>query len=217
MSWEKEKVILIALCIALLCLMMFLLGVAFGTSTSISNEEFEKTILPVLSVVGSWVSGVGALGAVLAALWIAEKQRRGEKEDLKLAFDFVIIPGQLNAVLMVSAVSLGKRPSEINSIVIYSQNAAVQMYISRFLHGSSPIPINLGYGKKAIWLCEKGFEHHIGSYLKTYCNSKASNLKICVSTSTENFIFTPSQEMKKTLESFAKEAEYAPERTQENN
>lgn len=214
MSWEKEKLILTTLGIILLCLMLFLLGVAFGTSTN--SVEFEKTILPVLSAVGSWVSGVGALGAVLVALWIAEKQRRNEKEELKLAFDFVVTPGQSNAVLMVSAVSVGKRPSEINSIVIYSQGATAQMYITRFLHGSSPIPINLGYGKKAAWLCEEGFEHHIGSYLKSYCNSKASHLKICVSTTTENFIFIPSKEMKKTLESFAKEADPAPERMHEN-
>lgn len=214
MGWEKEKLILTAFGIILLCLMLFLLGVAFGTSTS--SAEFEKTILPVLSVVGSWVSGVGALGAVLVALWIAEKQRRSEKEELKLAFEFVVTSGQSNASLMISAVSVGKRPSEINSIVIYSQDATAQMYIARFLRGSSPIPISLGYGKKAIWLCEEGFEHQIGSYLKSYCDSKATHLKICVSTTTENFIFIPSKEMKRTLESFAKNTVPAPERVREN-
>ena len=196
--------------VLLLCLMLFLLGVAFGTSTS--NAEFKGSILPVLSVVGSWVSGIGALGAVLVALWISEKQRRSDKEHLELAFDFVVTQPYKNAVLMISAVSVGKRPSEINSIVIYSQGATAQMYIARFLPGSSAIPINLGYGKKAAWLCEEGFEHNIGSYLKTYCNSKASQLKICVSTTTVNFTLTPSEEMKKTLETFAKEAEPAPER-----
>jgi hypothetical protein len=214
MSWEKEKLFLTTLGILLLCLMLFLLGVAFGTSTS--NAEFKETILPVLSAVGSWVSGVGALGAVLVALWIAEKQRINDKESLKLAFDFVVTPEQSNAVLMISAVSVGKRPSEINSILIYSQGATTQMYITSYLHGSSQIPINLGYGKKAQWLCKEKFEHQIGSYLKTYCNSKASHLEICVSTTTENFIFIPSKEMKKTLESFAKETNPAPERMQEN-
>jgi hypothetical protein len=210
MSWEKEKLVLTALGVLLLCLMLFLLGVAFGTSTS--NAEFKESILPVLSVVGSWVSGIGALGAVLVALWISEKQKRSDKEHLELGFDFVVTQPYTNAVLMVSAVSTGKRPSEINSIAIYSQGATAQMYIARLLPGSSAIPINLGYGKKATWLCEEGFEHHIGSYLKTYCNSKASQLKICVSTTTENFTITPSKEMKKTLESFAKEAKPAPKR-----
>ena len=210
MNWEKEKLALTALGVLLLCLMMFLLGVAFGTSTS--NAEFKDSILPVLSVVGSWVSGIGALGAVLVALWISEQQKRSDKEYLELGFDFVVTQPYTNAVLMISAVSTGKRPSEINSIAIYSQGATAQMYIARLLPGSSVIPINLGYGKKATWLCEEGFEHHIGSYLKTYCNSKASQLKICVSTTTENFTINPSKEMKKTLESFAKEANPAPKR-----
>lgn len=214
MSWEKEKLILAALGVLLLCLMIFLLGVAFGTSTN--NLEFKETILPVLSVVGSWVSGIGALGAVLVALWIAEKQRRGDKENLKLAFDFVVTSAQSNAVLMVSAVSVGKRPSEINSIIIFDPKASAQLYIARFLPGSSSIPTNLGYGKKAAWLCEEGFERHIGSYLKSYCNGKASYLKICVSTTTENFMLTPSKEMMKTLESYAKQADPAPAHMQKD-
>lgn len=215
MSWEKEKLILTALGILLLCLMLFLLGVAVGTSTN--STEFKETILPVLSVVGAWVSGVGALGAVLVALWIAEKQRRNDKEKLEIAFDFVVTPEQTNAVLMISAVSVGKRPSEINSIVFFSQDATTQMYITRFLRGSSRIPTNLGYGKKAIWLCEEGFEHHIASYLKNYCNSNATNLKICISTTTENFIFNPSSAMKKTLEGYAEEVAPMPVGTQENH
>jgi len=214
MSWEKEKLVLAVVGVILLGMMLFLLGTAFGASTN--SSDFKEMLLPVLSVIGSWVSGIGALGAVLVALWIAEKQRKSDKESLKTAFEFVVIPSVTNAVLMISAVSVGKRPSEINSVVIYGQGATAQMYISRFLSGSSQIPTSLGYGKKAIYLCEEGFEYHVGSYLNTYCKGKANNLKVCISTTTENFILTPSAEMKTTLESFAKKSELAPERMQKN-
>lgn len=202
MKWEKQKVILSISGVVLLSLMIFLIGVAFGVSTS--GTEFKEMILPVLDVVGSWVSGVGALGAVVVALWLAEVQRKSDKEDLKVSLNFVLVPGVSNPVLMISAVSVGKRPSEVNSIVIYDENASSQMLVIRFLPGSSEIPINIGYGKKASWLCEEGFERHIGSYLKNYCNGTANNMKICISTTTENFIHSPSTEMKKTLESYSK-------------
>ncbi|BDZ73922.1 hypothetical protein GCM10025856_16410 [Methylophaga marina] len=214
MSWEKEKVILIVLGVILLGAMCFLLGTALGVS--IDRGNFTETLLPVLSVIGSWVSGVGALGAVTVALWIAEKQRRSEKEDLELDFGFVIVPGFQEAVLMISAVSVGKRPSEINSISVYGKNATVIMHVARFLNVSSQLPTNLGYGKKANFLCEEGFEIHIGEYLNTYCDGTSKDLKVCVSTTTENFIYIPDESMKSALDSFAKKAGRAPEPIKKN-
>lgn len=212
MTWEKEKFLIAVVGIILFGMMLFLLGTAFGAATN--STDFKDVLLPVLSVIGSWVSGIGALGAVLVALWIPEKQKRSDKENLKIEFSFVIVPQAAEAVLMISAVSIGKQPSEINSVVIYGQEATASMYISRLLNGSSSIPVNLGYGKKAIFLCVEGFEYHIGSYLNTYCGGMANNLKVCVSTTTENFIFTPDAKMKSTLESFAEKSGFAPERMQ---
>lgn len=201
MSWEKEKIILLSLGILIFGGMCFIFGVAFGTSSD--RTVFFSSILPVLSVVGAWISGIGALGAVTVALWLAEKQRRSEKEDLKIDFGFVIVPGVTDAVLMISAVSKGKRPSEINSVSIYGKKAATIMHIARFLPGSSQLPTNLGYGKKAIFLLEKGFEYHIGEYINTYCDGSSKNLEVCVSTTTENFIFIPDTSMKSALDSIA--------------
>lgn len=208
MSWEKEKTILLSLGILLFGAMSFILGVAFGTSSD--SAIFSNTILPVLSVVGAWISGIGALGAVTVALWLAEKQRRDEKEHLQIDFGFVIVAGASDAVLMVSAVSKGKRPSEINSVSIYGKKAKVIMHVARFLPGSSQLPINLGYGKKATFLCLQGFEYHVGEYLNTYCGGSSKDLEVCVSTTTENFILTPSTSMKNTLDSIAAKSGKAP-------
>lgn len=209
MSWKNEKVILIVLGLILLNAMCFLLGTALGVS--IDHGNFTETLLPVLSVIGSWVSGIGALGAVTVALWIAEKQRRSEKEDLELNFGFVLVPGVREAVLMISAVSVGKRPSEINSVSIYGKDATAIMLVARFLNGGSQLPTNLGYGKKATFLCEEGLEIKIGEYLNRCCEGTSKDLKVCVSTTTENFVLIPDKGMKSALDSFAKKSGRAPE------
>lgn len=201
MSWGYEKNILKILGVLLFGGMCFIFGVALGTS--VSSEVFYRTILPVLSAVGAWISGIGSLGAVAVALWLAEKQRRSEKEFLSIDCAFVFVPGVTEAVLMISAVSKGKMPSEINSVSIYGKSAGKIMTITRFLPGSSPLPINLGYGKRAAFLCEEGFEYHIGEYLNKYCSGKSNELEICISTTTENFRFMPNAAMRSALESFA--------------
>lgn len=209
MSWEKEKNILLSIGVLLFGAMCFVFGVAFGVSSD--STVFANTILPVLSTVGTWISGIGALGAVTVALWLAEKQRRSEKEYLKIDFGFVIIPNVSDAVLMVSAVSEGKRPSEINSVSIYGKKAKAIMHVARFLPCSSQLPVNLGYGKKATFLCEEGFEYRIGEYINTYCGGSSKELEVCVSTTTENFIFTPDDSMKSALDSFAAKLGESPE------
>lgn len=209
MSWEKEKNILLSIAVLLFGVMCFVFGVAFGVSSD--STAFANTILPVLSTVGAWISGIGALGAVTVALWLAEKQRRSEKEHLKIDFGFVIVPNVTGAVLMVSAVSEGKRPSEINSVAIYGKKAKAIMHVARFLPGSSQLPVNLGYGKKATFLCEEGFEYHVGEYINTYCDGSSRDLEVCVSTTTENFIFTPDELMKRALDSSAAKSGKSPE------
>ncbi|MBU1308522.1 MAG: hypothetical protein KKE30_03185 [Gammaproteobacteria bacterium] len=201
MSWKKEKAILLSMGALLFGLMCFILGIAFGASSD--QTEFSGTILPVLSVVGTWVSGLGSLGAVIVALWLAEKQRRAESELLELDLGFFIIPFASEAVLMISAVSKGKRPSEINSVSIYGKTANAKMYLVNFLPCGSQLPVNIGYGKKASFFCEVGFEYQIGEYISTNCNGSAKELELCVSTTTKNFIYSPDASMKKTLEAFA--------------
>jgi vacuolar-type H+-ATPase subunit I/STV1 len=201
MSWEKEKAILLLIGVLLFGLMCFILGIALGASSN--QTEFSGTILPLLSVVGTWVSGLGALGAVIVALWLAEKHRRAESELLELDLGFVIIPFTSEAVLMISAVSKGKRPSEINSISIYGKKANSKMYLANFLRGGNQLPVNIGYGKKASFFCEVGFEYKIGEYISANCNGSAKELVLCVSTTTENFLYSPDTSMKKALETFA--------------
>ncbi|PSF15375.1 hypothetical protein [Marinobacter shengliensis] len=210
MVWNRQKLFLIGTGVILALLLAFLFGVAFGTAWE--TQEFKTLILPILSTIGSWLAGIGALGAVIVALWLAEEQRQREKESLNLDFSLAIVPGIDNPVLCVTAVAVGNRPSNIHSISFVSPGAGTQMLVVHFLRGSATIPKVLGYGEKATFLFTEGFEKDIASYLKTYAQGKADKLELVVSTTTENFRLIPDKAMKENFEKLAKDAADAPSR-----
>jgi|SRR5690554_333298 len=210
MTWKSQKLSLIGVGIALLCFLTFLVGIAFGASSDLN--DFKSVVLPILSTVGNWVAGTGALGAVVVALWLAEKQRQREKEFLNLDFSFVITPTVNKPILAISAVSVGNRPSNINSIALLSPGAGSLMFLANFLPGSSALPKVLGYGEKATFLLEEGFERHIASYLKTYANGSAEKLELKVSTTTENFVLRPDKGIRRELERLVELVDDAPKR-----
>lgn len=57
-------------------LLVGVLGFCLGVATTAyeTGDDLNKFVLPFLSMVGTWVSGLGALAAVLAALHIATRQ-----------------------------------------------------------------------------------------------------------------------------------------------
>lgn len=55
------------------------LGFAFGVDST--GEDLNQNIIPILSMVGGWVSGIGALFAGVVALWIAENQAKHEHQQ----------------------------------------------------------------------------------------------------------------------------------------
>ncbi len=61
---------------------VFLLGLSFGLSNN--HDKFITETVPVLSMLGGWVAGIGALAAVLTTLWLADKQRRDDVESLQV-------------------------------------------------------------------------------------------------------------------------------------
>jgi hypothetical protein len=185
-------------CFLLVCL-SFIFGISFGTSTD--YKSFQGTFIPVLSLVGSWVSGLATVAAVYVALWSTQKQLQSDREFLKIDFNFVLIGGQGIPVLAITAVSTGKRPSEINSVSIYSSNASIRMLPAVFLPGSSKLPVNLGYGKKATFLMMQDFEYRIAEYLIEYCDGVADSLEVCISTTTENFVCRADAAMKSRIDS----------------
>lgn len=200
MSWDKQKLLLVSIVGLLLVFLAFVIGVAFGASSS--KNEFLSLILPILSMVGSWASGLGALMAVIVALWLAEQQRKREQEHLKVEFQVVVIPPKTSEeILAINIVSDGGKPSVINSITIHSDEASCSMYLHKFMQGSDSIRKTLGYGETAVYMLEYGFENHIADYLRENGAGAVDSLKVYVSTTTKNFLCIPSESVTRKLES----------------
>lgn len=202
MSWEKQKILLTALFFLMLIGMAFVLGIAFGVSKS--QEEFVSTLIPVISAIGSWVAGIGAVGAVIVALWLAERQRLSDKEDLKINFFYGIIPSfSMEPTLVVSIVCQGSKPSCINSISIFPENAAAVMQLTRFAPGSSSLPTKLGYGESASYVLGLGFDKEIGKYIKEHSSGRATNMRVYVNSTTESFVHEVDKNMLVKFEKLA--------------
>lgn len=203
MSWDRQKCVLIYVGVLLLVILTFLLGIAYGVSSE--RKQFIDTFIPVFSAVGSWVSGIGTLGAVFVALWLAEQQAKKDREHLRLSFSAALTPFHEDALLYIEAVSVGQKPSHISSLVLSGgKDCAHQMALFDFVQGSSVLPSRLGYGEVAHYFLPPGSEKQIGGYINSYCKGSAKELKIYVNTTTEVFDIKPSREMQAMLELHAK-------------
>lgn len=152
MSWERQKFVLLSVSILLLTMLVFLFGVAYGVSSE--RKQFLDTFIPVFSTVGSWVSGIGALGAIFVALWLAEQQAKKDREHLNLGFNCVLTSVYKDGLLCIEAVSVGQRPSHISSLFLSGGKGCThQMELVNFSQGSSALPTKLGYGEKAHYFC----------------------------------------------------------------
>ncbi|MDO9623159.1 MAG: hypothetical protein Q7J46_04155 [Pseudomonas sp.] len=197
-----EKALILICAGLLISILSFALGVTAGVSTS--YEYFTETLVPILSMLGNWVAGLGALGAVLVALWLAEKQKLDDSENLKVNFGFVIISGQKGHLLSVRVVSNGKRPSTVSGVSISSPDASTSIFIANYHHLSSQIPISLGYGAQANFILTYNFENEIASYINKWCTGSANKLELIVFSSLKNYTIKIDKEL---IENFQKLAE----------
>lgn len=72
-------------------LLAFVWGIEVGFS--VSQDEYERNIIPVLSVLGTWVGAFATCSAVLLSLWLAFRQINQDKEILDCRLDMNLIPG----------------------------------------------------------------------------------------------------------------------------
>lgn len=136
------------LCVLVLVVgLSFVLGAAVGASSS--YEQFEGLILPLLSTAGSWIAGIGALGAVVVSLWLSDKQRREDREGVKINNSVEWNRGYWNFTL--SVVSTGRRPVTVTHCEFRSKKELHSfMFLGMYIKGAN-LPITLGYGEIAEW------------------------------------------------------------------
>lgn len=138
----------------LLAGLFFVLGAAVGAS--VSYDQFAGLIIPLLSTAGSWVAGIGALGAVVVSLWLSDRQRREDIEGVKInnsvecTLDLDTYSSQTWRITL-DVVSTGRRPVTITKFQFHSKKKSILFPLAdRYVYGEK-LPVTLGYGEVVQW------------------------------------------------------------------
>lgn len=168
------------------CVISALLGLTAGINL---NPEATIRFVPSWGSLGDWVSGTGALLAVLVTLYLADKQRREDAELLKVVANasFPFGPGYLGEpFISLVLTSEGKRPVTATSLCVSSTHSRQRLAITGFAH-HSPIqsfPVRLEYGQQANIHLEPGAELEIENFVRDYCDGISKGLTFVVGTTT---------------------------------
>ncbi|MCV6621633.1 MAG: hypothetical protein OIF51_07760 [Cellvibrionaceae bacterium] len=200
MTWHSQKKILLAVAVILIGLLSFAIGVSFGTSYD--KGSFINVLFPALSVVGNWVTGIGAVAAVFTSLWLADNQRKLNSEDIGVKFNLIVSPPDMTKRLMVSAVSKGNRPANVKSLSIYSGDSTVAMWVKDLDPQSSHLPLVMPYGHDASFILVPDTESFIIDYVQEHCEGKYSGLKMQLNTTLGSFSIPFSKEILEHLQNF---------------
>ncbi len=170
-------------CVGLL--IAFVTGIEVGFS--VSREEYESSLVPALSVLGTWVGAFATCSAVIVSLWLALKQINQDKEILDCSLNMNLIPGYQNeACIGLTIVSKGNRPASISSISWFGEGAKTAMIVTKFNQYSAQLPKVLSYGERINILHIPDFEKELHSYVTIHMEGKFENLFLSVNTTTES-------------------------------
>ncbi|MBQ4831592.1 hypothetical protein J8L84_20140, partial [Alteromonas sp. MMG017] len=187
-SFLESKVVfklLLILSFILVAILSFSLGVSFGVASD--QESFKNLLVPVLGVIGNWVAGIGALGAVITSLWLAEKQRKLDSEQIKTDFGLYVAPPNMSSRLATNVTSTGNKPAYLNSISILSEQSSVAISIAELGREGNQLPMSLSYGQKGFFFFPIGIESHINDFVKQHCNSVYKGLRLSINTNLNQF------------------------------
>ena len=176
------------LCVVIVALFVgfaFLLGLSFGLGES--HGKFVLEAVPVLSMLGGWISGLGALAAVITTLWLANKQRREDVEHLKVSVNMALVNPDQPWFISVQAVADGKRPSTLRSLTFTSPRARHALHVTGFMNFGSSLPVQLSYGEKAEFQLDYGAEDLLRGFVEKHCQGDAKGLKAVISTNLNSF------------------------------
>ena len=166
--------------------LFFVLGAAVGVSGSF--EQFEGIILPLLSTAGSWVAGVGALGAVVVSLWLSERQRREDTENLKVDVKVGFVTGIPGWKITLDIVSIGKRPSTIQSINFCSKNSKFSVLVLDFLHADRDFPATISYGERVSLILHDRTRIQLADYVEKQCQGRWDGLEFRANTNLNTYV-----------------------------
>ncbi|WP_313003474.1 hypothetical protein [Pseudomonas sp.] len=132
----------------------FLAG--FLSAIRMNPATADRYVLSLGSV-GEWVSGIGALAAVVTAVVIAEKQRRENMEQISFTPSLKrlvnVSPMSSERSLVVDVVSTGNRPARIIGAKILNPSGKSCWVSNHAGESGKKFPIDLNYGEGLdIWI-----------------------------------------------------------------
>lgn len=177
MNWTSGLIIAVA------CGICGMLGLTAGINL---NPSSTVRYVWDWNAAGSWVSGIGALLAVIVTLRLADKARREDVESLVVKCSMAII-GSHGPRLLIELVSNGKRDAHISAVYFTTPQATANYWQVRYQAGSTPLPVHLGYGKKATLISNEETIKELANFLAEHSNGSASKLSVHAVTTIKEF------------------------------
>lgn len=176
---------ILVLCGVAACVICGFLGLTAGINM---NPESTVRFVPNWGSAGDWVSGIGALLAVIVTLLLADKQRREDAELLKVVANasFPVGPGFYGLpFISVELTSEGKRPVTVTGLNVTSPHSKMRVQITDLAqHSPDKLPVRLEYGQRASIHLQAGAEIQIAQFVLEHCGNRTDGLKFVVNTTT---------------------------------
>lgn len=167
-------------------LIAFVSGISIGFSVSL--EKYQGSIIPTLSVLGTWLGAFATCAAVLVSLWLAFKQLNQDKEILDCRLNIVYLrpSDQDEPCIGLTVVSKGNKPANIRSLSWRGKGAEIAMWVNTYNKYSETLPKVLSYGEKIELLFPLHFEHGLAEYVRKDIDGKFENLYLSLNTTTDS-------------------------------
>lgn len=132
-------------------------------------------VVPVLDMLGGWVSGLGTLAAVMVSLWLTGKQGRENAENIEVQ--------QLakQDFLKIDLISKGNRTAVITGLELFEISSGKRLTIDKYMKMPS-LPAKLEYGGQVTFLLWDKHETAIRDEVHKWFVNKFSSLSLKVIT-----------------------------------
>lgn len=171
--------------VSVLVALSVLAGFAMGFAVAIKiNPETADLYLLNLGSVGDWVSGIGALAAVLVTLWLSDKQRKENTERI------TVEQVSREEGLLIKIISSGNRPSFVTGLYIGEKSSEKKLNLStgEFLEKRFPIG-RIDFGELISVLVLDKFDLKIAQEVERKFNGNFGSLLLVITTSLGRFRF----------------------------
>jgi hypothetical protein len=133
-----------------------------------------------LGSLGEWVSGVGALGAVMTAVWLADKQRRDDVEKLEISCFYSIVEQKKVYTLIIA--SCGSRASKPTHLRVASDYTDDFLHFPEMQSYGDQLPKLLNYAEEAMLFLPDNAMQQILEFVENSCASNTKSLRFEVMT-----------------------------------